>query len=61
MNYDMKLLGLQPEWAIFWDMWRDFICGYGQYSICGKTRGGQQCIFDVFLTKPVEVNENLAG
>ena len=30
-----------------------------QYSICGKTRGGQQCIFDVFLTKPVGVNENL--
>ena len=26
-----------------------------QYSICGKTRGGQQCI----LTKPVGVNENL--
>ena len=25
-----------------------------QYSICGKTRGGgQQCIFDVVLTKPV--------
>ena len=22
------------------------------YSICGKIRGGQQCIFDVFLTKP---------
>ena len=22
---DMKLLGLQPEWAIFRDMWRDFI------------------------------------
>ena len=21
-----------------------------QYSICGETRGGQQCIFDVFLT-----------
>ena len=20
------------------------------YSICSKTRGGQQCIFDVFLT-----------
>ena len=26
-----------------------------QYSICGKTRGGQQCIFDYFL----EANENL--
>ena len=24
---DMKLLGLQPEWAIFRDMWRDFIHG----------------------------------
>ena len=22
---DMKLLGLQPEWPIFMDMWRDFI------------------------------------
>ena len=34
-----------------------------KYSICGKTRGGpgQQCIFDVFLTKPVGVNENLGG
>ena len=30
-----------------------------QYSICGKTRGGQKCIFDVFLTKPVGVNKNL--
>ena len=29
-----------------------------QYSICGKTRGGQQCILTVF-TKPVRVNENL--
>ena len=27
MNDDMKLLGLQPEWAIFKDMWRDFISG----------------------------------
>ena len=26
---------------------------WSQYSICGETRGGQQCIFDVFLTKPV--------
>ena len=24
-----------------------------------KPEGGQQCIFDVFLTKPVGVNENL--
>ena len=24
---DMKLLGLQPEWAIFRDVWRDFIYG----------------------------------
>ena len=24
-------------------------------------RGGQQCIFDVFLTKPVGINENLGG
>ena len=22
---DMKLLGLQPEWAIFRDVWRDFM------------------------------------
>ena len=26
-----------------------------------KPEGGQQCIFDVFLTKPVGVNENLGG
>ena len=31
----------------------------GQYSICGETRGCQQCIFDYFLTKQVGVNENL--
>ena len=24
---DMKLLGLQPDWAIFADIWRDFIHG----------------------------------
>ena len=24
---DMKLLGLQPEWAIFRDTWRDLIWG----------------------------------
>ena len=24
---DMKLLGLQPEWVIFRDMWRDLIWG----------------------------------
>ena len=24
---DMTLLGLQPEWAIFRDMWRNFIHG----------------------------------
>ena len=24
---DMKLFELQPEWAIFRDMWRDFIHG----------------------------------
>jgi hypothetical protein len=23
----MKLLGLQPEWEIFRDMWKDFIMG----------------------------------
>ena len=34
---------------------------YGQYSICDKTRGGRQSIFDVFLTQPVGVNENLRG
>ena len=27
MNDDKKLLALQPEWAIFKDMWRDFISG----------------------------------
>ena len=26
-----------------------------------KPEGGQQCIFDVFLTKPVGVNENCGG
>ena len=25
VNDDMKVLGLQPEWAIFRDMWMDFI------------------------------------
>ena len=25
VNDDMKLLGLQPEWAVFRDMWRGFI------------------------------------
>ena len=24
---DMKVLGLQPDWAIFRDMWRDLIWG----------------------------------
>ena len=24
---DMNSLGLQPEWAVFRDMWRDFIHG----------------------------------
>ena len=23
---DMKVLGLQPEWAVFRDMWRVFMC-----------------------------------
>ena len=27
MNDDMKLLGLQPEWAVSTDMWRDFMWG----------------------------------
>ena len=27
MNDDMKLLCLQPEWAIFRDMWRNFMLG----------------------------------
>ena len=27
VNDDMKLLSLKPEWAIFRDMWRDFILG----------------------------------
>ena len=31
---------------------------FTQYSICGKTRGGSAIYFDVFLTKPVGVNEN---
>ena len=22
---DMKLPGLNPDWAVFWDIWRDFI------------------------------------
>ena len=25
VNDDMKVLGLQPEWAVFRDVWRDFI------------------------------------
>ena len=25
VNDDMKLLSLKPKWAIFIDMWRDFI------------------------------------
>ena len=24
MKDDMRLLGLQPEWVVFWDVWRDF-------------------------------------
>ena len=24
---DVKVLGLHPEWAVFWDMWRGFISG----------------------------------
>ena len=28
MNDDMKVLALQPEWAVFRDMWRDFIWVY---------------------------------
>ena len=27
VNDDTELLGLKPEWALFWDMWRDFISG----------------------------------
>ena len=27
VNDDMKLLGLQLEWVIFRDMWKDFILG----------------------------------
>ena len=27
MNDDMELLGLQPEWTEFRDMWRYFISG----------------------------------
>ena len=25
VNDDMKLIGVQPEWAVFRDMWKDFI------------------------------------
>ena len=38
----------------------DAVVACVQYSICGKTRGGQQCIF-TFFTKPVGINENLGG
>ena len=27
MKYDMKLLGLQPEWAVFRDVWRTSYMG----------------------------------
>ena len=27
VNDNMKLLGLQPEWGMFRDMWKDFISG----------------------------------
>ena len=27
MSHDIKLLGLQHEWAILRDIWRDFILG----------------------------------
>ena len=30
MNDVMKVLGLQPEWAMFRDMWKDFILGKRQ-------------------------------
>ena len=32
-----------------------------QYSICGKTRGGQQCIFYFFFTKSSGGQEKLEG
>ena len=42
------------------------LAGAGRFgeSVCSarfvvKPEGGQQCIFDVFLTKPVGVNKNL--
>ena len=28
VNDDIKLLGVQPEWAVFRDTWRDFILGH---------------------------------
>ena len=37
VNDDMKLLGLQPEWALFRDMWRGFILR--QTSIINPERG----------------------
>ena len=27
---DMRVLGLHPEWAVFKDVWRDFILGKRQ-------------------------------
>ena len=41
-----------------WQVWTFSLFSYCQYSICGKTRGG---VSNVFLTKPVGVNENLGG
>ena len=29
---DIKLFGLQPEWAMFRDVWRDFIHGESVYE-----------------------------
>ena len=37
MTYDIKLLGLQPEWAVFRDMWRGFISGQTfNLAECGR-------------------------
>ena len=59
-NVVMGLRDLSRNVKMF-DHNRMFSPRYPQYFICGKTRGGQQCIFYVFLTKPVGVNENLRG
>ena len=36
VNVDMKLLDLQPEWAIFRDMWMVEGLHIGQIAKCGR-------------------------